>query len=104
MCQTVKESVHKQQYADTQKSQPKTKMEPVKLEKTVEICPLDCPCRQKTSSYLPLLFNILGILFAVFATYMMITTDSNLYLIFWICYSVLRRMMGKNKGLKMKKD
>lgn len=75
---------------------------------TQPTCPMDCPCRKQNtkSSYIPLLFNALGIIIALFATYLLITTDSKLYLIFWICYSVLRRVMAKTKSseLKLKSD
>ncbi|XP_075982411.1 uncharacterized protein LOC142980735 [Anticarsia gemmatalis] len=56
-------------------------------------CPPDCSCK-KTSPYKPmnLFFNAIGIIVALIATYMIVTSNSNLYLVFWVCYSVLRRL------------
>ncbi|VVD02311.1 unnamed protein product [Leptidea sinapis] len=47
-----------------------------------------------------LIFNAVGILIAVLATYMIISTDSKLYIVFWIFYSVLRRLMVKTNAMK----
>lgn len=70
---------------------PKTKQEPQALG-----CPVDCPCKTKKESRyekpMRLMFNAIGILVALVATYLIVTTDSNIYIIFWVCYSILRRM------------
>ncbi|CAG4937889.1 unnamed protein product [Parnassius apollo] len=68
--------------------------------KKLPLCPPGCSCKEdnKQTAALRLVFNALGILVALLATYMIITTDSKLYLVFWICYSVLRRMMLKTKS------
>ncbi|XP_073954523.1 uncharacterized protein isoform X2 [Choristoneura fumiferana] len=129
MCQTI-EAVQ-QQHEDNSKLQNTSKLQesssiqkpsnledrpdlqdtsdPVSSELQEELCPPDCPCRRtpetvKSSIRLQIFFNVLGIFFALFAIYLMVTTNSNLYLIFWICFSVLRRMMGKTRTMKMKKD
>ncbi|RVE49677.1 hypothetical protein evm_005652 [Chilo suppressalis] len=62
-------------------------------------CPPGCSCKTDIANNrtLALIFNALGILVAILATYMIINTDSKLYLVFWICYSVLRRMMLRSK-------
>ncbi|CAK1589210.1 unnamed protein product [Parnassius mnemosyne] len=68
--------------------------------KKLPLCPTGCSCMEdnKQTTALRLVFNALGILVAIIATYMIVTTDSKLYLVFWICYSVLRRMMLKTKA------
>ncbi|KAG7304990.1 hypothetical protein JYU34_010425 [Plutella xylostella] len=64
--------------------------------------PAECPqCSQaKSAFWLQVLFTILGVLVAVSAAYLMVATDSRLYLVFWIAYSVLRRMMKKKTHVK----
>ncbi|CAG4960895.1 unnamed protein product [Colias eurytheme] len=63
-----------------------------------EAQPVECLCKKKKSSNrMQLVFNAVGIMVAVLATYMIINTDSKLYIIFWICYSVLRRLMVKSR-------
>lgn len=70
---------------------PKTKQEPQALG-----CPVDCPCKtQKENTYekpMKLMFNAIGIIVALIATYLIVTTDSNIYIVFWVAYSILRRL------------
>ncbi|XP_059046718.1 uncharacterized protein LOC131842204 [Achroia grisella] len=57
-------------------------------------------CYRKHNNYnnaIKVILNVLGIIVAILASYMIINTDSKLYIIFWLCYSVLRRMMLKSK-------
>jgi hypothetical protein len=49
-------------------------------------------------------FNVLGIIFAIFVAYFIISTDSNIYLLIWVCYSVLRKMIGKSRTAHLKVD
>lgn len=67
-------------------------------------CPPDCPCKtEKKSIYtrpMQLLFNAISILVALIATYLIVTTDSNIYLIFWVAYSVLRRLSKSRSHAK----
>lgn len=65
-------------------------------------CPADCPCKEKPAKSKPmaLFFNAIGILIALMATYMIVTTDSNIYLIFWVAYSILRRLTRSRSHAK----
>ncbi|CAK1542705.1 unnamed protein product [Leptosia nina] len=61
--------------------------------------PTSYPYKKKDpSKRMRLIFNALGIVIAVLATYMIVSTDSKLYVIFWLCYSVLRRLMVKSRS------
>ncbi|PZC80107.1 hypothetical protein B5X24_HaOG215329 [Helicoverpa armigera] len=77
----------------------KTKQEPQALG-----CPADCPCKTKKESVfarpMSLLLNAIGILVALIATYMIVTTNSNIYLVFWVAYSVLRRLSKSRSHVK----
>ncbi|KAF9802915.1 hypothetical protein SFRURICE_015512 [Spodoptera frugiperda] len=105
--QTVEEFLPKTQMkqilSPKTKASAKTKQEPQALG-----CPEDCPCKinaQKTQRRpLQLLFNVIGIIVALVATYLIVTTDSNIYLIFWICYSVLRRLTKSKSRSHVKSD
>ncbi|CAH2055877.1 unnamed protein product, partial [Iphiclides podalirius] len=86
ICQTIEENLLQH------------KCEPNCPCKNPPVCPPGCPCRKESRrASTRLFFNALGILVAVLATYMIVTSDSKLYLVFWISYSILRRMMVKNK-------
>ncbi|KAJ0172737.1 hypothetical protein K1T71_011876 [Dendrolimus kikuchii] len=96
MC-TVTETV--EEPTSQHESKPNHVPESTKL-KNADACPLDCPYRKQNKYTKPvqIIFNAIGILVAILATYLIISTDSKLYLVFWICYSVLRRMMLKSKN------
>ncbi|KAF9422117.1 hypothetical protein HW555_002138 [Spodoptera exigua] len=106
--QTVQEFLPKNQIEQilppkTKGIQQKSKQEPQALG-----CPEDCPCKMNVQKPqkrpLQLLFNLIGIIVALVATYLIVTTDSNMYLIFWICYSVLRRLTKSKSRSRVKSD
>ncbi|GBP77895.1 hypothetical protein EVAR_54278_1 [Eumeta japonica] len=60
------------------------------------------PLAPEKSNYLfRVVFTIIGLLVSAYASYVIITTNSNLYLVLWVCYSVVRRLMRGNKKLKI---
>ncbi|OWR51293.1 hypothetical protein KGM_205988 [Danaus plexippus plexippus] len=63
-----------------------------------KLCTLACCIKPTGYSPLRLIVTAIGILVAIFATYLIVSTDSNLYIVFWVCYSVLRRLMTKSKS------
>lgn len=64
-------------------------------------CPPDCSCKKNTSRKgTQILFNAIGIIVALIATYLIVTTNSNIYLVFWVAYSVLRRLSKSRVHVK----
>ncbi|KAG6459739.1 hypothetical protein O3G_MSEX011573 [Manduca sexta] len=78
-------------------------MKPKKVTFAKNTCPADCSCRVKnTKTPLQIMFNAIGIIIAILATYLIVSTDSKLYLVFWVGYSILRKMMKKKNEKTLK--
>lgn len=64
----------------------------------------DCACKEtydKSGFYT--ICTVIGILVAILSSYVLITTNSNLFLIFWITYSILRKIYRKKTDKKLEK-
>ncbi|XP_047027890.1 uncharacterized protein LOC124635974 [Helicoverpa zea] len=102
--QTVQEYLPKTQIKQITSPRTKPQLQKTKHEPQALGCPVDCPCKTKKESVfarpMALLFNAIGILVALIATYMIVTTNSNIYLVFWVAYSVLRRLSKSRSHIK----
>lgn len=65
-------------------------------------CPPGCPCKTRSSKTSQMFFYAAGVVVAILAMYLIVSTDSKVYLVFWVVYSVLRRMILKSKKVSLK--